>query len=129
MLQKTEPKPSNFDSENEYSHFLADIKAENRMSRLLGRLDILSQYEDEKSYSELAQYDIRDKCHRLEKFDYETDNLKELSDMAIQKYGFIKTKYRRKAWSRLVQSQSQKNSTIEKQNFDIISNFFLSKLM
>ena len=99
------------------------------MSRLLGRFDILSQYEDEKSYSELAQYDIRDKCHRLEKFDYETDNLKELSDMAIQKYGFIKTKYRRKAWSRLVQSQSQKNSTIEKQNFDIISNFFLSKLM
>lgn len=121
LLQKTEPKPSNFDSENEYSHFLADIKAENRMSRLLGRLDILSQYEDEKSYSELAQYDIRDKCHRLEKFDYETDNLKELSDMAIQKYGFIKTKYRRKAWSRLVQSQSQKNSTIEKQNFDIIT--------
>ena len=128
LIQKAEQKPNNFEPENEYEQLLADMKEKNEMNDLLDRYEILSQYDDEKSYSELTRYDIGLKCQRLEKFDYNTGSQKDLSDMAVQKYGFIKTKYRRKAWSRLVQSKREKNSTTEKQSFKHISNFRVNLL-
>lgn len=91
------------------------------MSNVLDRYQILNQYDEEKSYSELARYDIRLKYKRLEMFDFEQGSLRDLSDMAVQKYGFITTKFRRKAWSRIILSNREKSSLNNKQKFNTIS--------
>ena len=118
LLHKSEPCLNHYDSENEYDELIS-LKSD--MSNVLDRYQILNQYDEEKSYSELARYDIRLKYKRLEMFDFEQGSLRELSDMAVQKYGFITTKFRRKAWSRIILSNREKSSLNNKQKFNTIS--------
>jgi hypothetical protein len=125
MQTKTEQKLNHFNnSNNEYDDDdeLLSLNKTNAMSNLLERYEILSH--DDKVYSEQARYDIRIKCKRLENFDFELDSCNELSDMAVQKYGFITSKFRRKAWPRLILTKNELNtsSNSKKQLFNQISN-------
>ena len=115
---KTNKKLSENDSdENEFDQLISINR--NDMNNLLDKYQILNQYDDEKSYSASASFDIRSKYRRLENFDFENHSLNDVVGMAVEKYGFITTRFRRKAWYKLLANKKEVNS--DKQNFNTIS--------
>lgn len=119
LLKKTNENLSPNDSDdNEFDQLIA-LRSSDIMHNLLDKYQILNKYDDQKSYSESASSDIRSKYMRLENFNFEEGRLSDLVDMAVEKYGFITTRFRRRAWRKLLANQEAQS---EKQNFKTISN-------
>lgn len=107
----------NDSDDNEFDQLIA-LRSSDIMHNLLDKYQILNKYDDQKSYSESASSDIRSKYMRLENFNFEEGRLSDLVDMAVEKYGFITTRFRRRAWRKLLANQEAQS---EKQNFKTIT--------
>ena len=57
---------------------------------------------DEESCHQAQASELTAKLKQLEEFDFESGSLETLRRMAIEKYGFVNKKYRRKAWPILI---------------------------
>ena len=65
----------------------------------------------------------RGKLSKLENTEYSAENLKELRQMALDKYGFMNKKFRRKAWPILILSSTEHARSLDKYMESCINQF------
>ena len=65
-------------------------------------------------YTDNSREEIKQKIKKLENFNFESNNVEAMRQMAINRHGFVTKAFRRKAWPILISNNNNNNTMTQK---------------